>query len=56
MNLIFNKVSHFFHTLVCRENTFDDNENVSMDMFKIIIGHNCVCGCCFTCQFSKPRR
>ncbi|KAB0395839.1 hypothetical protein E2I00_014645, partial [Balaenoptera physalus] len=27
---------------VCRENTFDDNENVSMDMFKIIIGHNCI--------------
>lgn len=38
MNLIFNKVSHFFPTVICRDNVFD----VSVDMFKVVIGHNYV--------------
>lgn len=39
MNVIFNKVSHFFPTVICRDNMFA----VSVDMFKAVIGHNYVC-------------
>ena len=39
MNVIFNKVSHFFPTVICRDNMFD----VSVDMFKVVIGYSYVC-------------
>lgn len=39
MNVIFNKVSHFFPTVIRRDNMFA----VSVDMFKAVIGHNYVC-------------
>ena len=41
MNLAFNKG---FHSLLCRENTFEENENVLMDMFKVVV-HKCVYVC-----------